>query len=368
VKSNDVLRRILATVLAVLLGLSFTGAGLAAEGQAMRPRTCGFLRALFFSCPSSVPAPAPAPPAPAPVVTPPPAAPPAVVLPAPSPTLSVPVKPTPVPTPTVPVTPITSPAAATPTPTTPPAGQASPVGYLDVIGADSHAYGWSYDPDASSQSNTVQIYVDGPAGSTGGIFGGQANADRPRPDVNKVRSVSGNHGFDWPIPARFLDGKSHSLYVYGVDLTGNANKALNGSPMAFTSPGSAPPAPAPVVTAPAAAPALAPATVATAPAPAQASTPTPSATTPVAAPAPIVGKGTTSIVSLSSDPAGQGPGFARAHWTGSKMLVFFGYSHNSTANNSVRAFDPVKNTWEYLWPNSNGADALQNLDNHASLY
>src|SRR5215467_816104 len=57
------------------------------------------------------------------------------------------------------------------------------------------------------------------------------------------------------------------------------------------------------------------------------------------------------IVSYTQDPAGYGIGFARAHWASSiqKMLVFFGNSHNVFGNNSIRAFDPVTNSWDYLW-------------------
>jgi hypothetical protein len=117
----------------------------------------------------------------------------------------------------------------------------------------------------------------------------------------------------------------------------------------------------------------------TTPTPATVTTSTPVATapppppSPASAPTPVVTaqagtSGAASIVGLTPDPAGYSLGFARAHWTGSKMLVFFGNSHNSTGNNSVRAFDPASNAWEYLWPNSNGTDGLQNRDNHASLY
>src|SRR6266498_644735 len=76
------------------------------------------------------------------------------------------------------------------------------------------------------------------------------------------------------------------------------------------------------------------------------------------------------ISNLAGDPQG-GIGFNRAHWATSinKMIVPFGTSGpGARGDNSVRAFDPVTNKWEYLWPNSNGASGLQNRDNHASFY
>ena len=76
------------------------------------------------------------------------------------------------------------------------------------------------------------------------------------------------------------------------------------------------------------------------------------------------------ISNLAGDPQG-GIGFNRAHWAMSinKMIVAFGTSGpGARGDNSVRAFDPVTNKWEYLWPNSNGASGLPNRDNHGSLY
>ncbi len=76
------------------------------------------------------------------------------------------------------------------------------------------------------------------------------------------------------------------------------------------------------------------------------------------------------ISNLAGDPQG-GIGFNRAHWATSinKMIVAFGTSGpGARGDNSVRAFDPVTNKWEYLWPNTNGKSGLPNRDNHGSLY
>jgi hypothetical protein len=48
------------------------------------------------------------------------------------------------------------------------------------------------------------------------------------------------------------------------------------------------------------------------------------------------------------------------------MVPVLGNGPATGDEKSVRAFDPVSNAWEYLWPNGQGG--LQNRDNYASLY
>lgn len=108
----------------------------------------------------------------------------------------------------------------------------APIGYFDSIDPDGYAIGWSLDADLSSQSNTVHLYVNGPAGG-GGAFIGSIVADVPRPDVNQSTGYPGNHGFRYYIPAQFRDNQPHTLYAYGIDLTGDNSKALTGSPKTF---------------------------------------------------------------------------------------------------------------------------------------
>src|ERR1043166_3067149 len=75
------------------------------------------------------------------------------------------------------------------------------------------------------------------------------------------------------------------------------------------------------------------------------------------------------VTRYAADPAAGTLGFARAHWANSinRMIVFFGPG-NVMGDNSVRAFDPVTNRWEYLWPNDYKNGGLHNRDNYASLY
>jgi PKD repeat protein len=70
------------------------------------------------------------------------------------------------------------------------------------------------------------------------------------------------------------------------------------------------------------------------------------------------------------DPAGYTISFSHIWWATSinKMLVFYGNTSPCCDPNSVRAFDPVTNTWEDLWPNGPFNGGPQTRDNHASFY
>ena len=89
----------------------------------------------------------------------------------------------------------------------------APIGYLDSVN-DGMLRGWSYDPDNSTVTISVAIYMDGPLGT--GTFVATTTANAVRSDVNKVMGVSGDHGFVWAIPAQYA-AASHTWYVYGVD-------------------------------------------------------------------------------------------------------------------------------------------------------
>lgn len=101
----------------------------------------------------------------------------------------------------------------------------APTGAIDGVDADGYAYGWSRDPDIPAQSNTVHFYIDG---FTSAGFAGTTNADIPRSDT-----LPGNHGYRFYIPAQYRDNQPHTIYAYGIDLTGNQPKILQGSPKHF---------------------------------------------------------------------------------------------------------------------------------------
>ncbi len=115
--------------------------------------------------------------------------------------------PTPTPTPTPSVSP-------TPTPNHP------PVGNFETASC-STLTGWALDTDISTTGSNVDIY-DVVSGS--GILRGSIRSDNIfRPDVNSVYNVSGSHGFSVAIPAGFVDGTSHVIYLYAMDSAGGAS-------------------------------------------------------------------------------------------------------------------------------------------------
>lgn len=104
----------------------------------------------------------------------------------------------------------------------------APIGTFESVNSDGIAIGWSLDPDVPTQSNVAHFYINGPAGG-GGTYIGQAFANIP----HYVAGYPGNHGFRYSIPAQYRDGQPHTLYAYGLDLTGDNSKPLSGNPKTF---------------------------------------------------------------------------------------------------------------------------------------
>ncbi len=92
--------------------------------------------------------------------------------------------------------------------------------------------GWTMDTDVPSRSNFVHFYIDGQAGT--GTYIGEAFANIPRPDVNQQTQLPGDHGYEFPIPDQYRNGVQHTIYAYGIDLTGDYPRLLQGSPKIFT--------------------------------------------------------------------------------------------------------------------------------------
>jgi hypothetical protein len=103
---------------------------------------------------------------------------------------------------------------------------ANPQGYLERIDEKGTAYGWSFDPSASTQNLEIHYYMDGPAGL--GKLIAINTANQPRSDVNSTLGVTGDHGFSYQIPSTYFDGKGHTLYAYAINV-GNGQHTLLGS-------------------------------------------------------------------------------------------------------------------------------------------
>jgi GH25 family lysozyme M1 (1,4-beta-N-acetylmuramidase) len=96
----------------------------------------------------------------------------------------------------------------------------SPYGNLDAVTAGNgrvHVSGWAFDPDRSGDSIPVHVYV-GSAGTAGG-------SGVPRPDVDQIFRISGDHGFDITVPAASGD-QNVCVYAINADGTGGGNTLL----------------------------------------------------------------------------------------------------------------------------------------------
>ncbi len=113
-----------------------------------------------------------------------------------------------------------------------------PRGYLDSAACAAVA-GWAQDQDAPTTAIDVDVYFNGAAGAAGAegvrIVAGNARSDL----CSAIGSC--NHGYSMPVPVGLLDGKSHSVYAYGIDSQGEANTLLTGSPKTVECPNATPP-------------------------------------------------------------------------------------------------------------------------------
>ena len=85
-----------------------------------------------------------------------------------------------------------------------------------------HVTGWTFDPDVSSQSTAVQVYLYTDSALThqdgSSLTGFILAAALPRPDVNQALGVVGDHGFDADIS---VPAGTYWVQVVAVDVTGD---------------------------------------------------------------------------------------------------------------------------------------------------
>ena len=143
----------------------------------------------------------------------------------------------------------------------------APIGYFDSVTCDLIS-GWACDLSDPKKSIYVHVYADGPYGIGKMITSG--NADKLRESaVGKLCGGNAYKGFSISFPNLLKDGKSHSIYVYGIDYPSSTNNPLlNPSPLKITCSGVLPsPVPSPT--------------------PSQTPKPTPSGVLPSPVPSPI---------------------------------------------------------------------------------
>jgi hypothetical protein len=112
-------------------------------------------------------------------------------------------------------------------------------GSLDAAACDAIA-GWTQDQASPGAKTTVTLDFDAPAGATG-AESMSVQAGNSRSDLCTAIG-SCDHGFSVPVPAAVRDGKSHTVYAYGVSSGGGGPTVLlPGSPKTFTCSSDAPP-------------------------------------------------------------------------------------------------------------------------------
>lgn len=111
------------------------------------------------------------------------------------------------------------------------AGAAGPVGTLvvDCTGIE----GWAQEPDMPDALIDVHLYFDGPAGDPAAsavvVNAGQVLAAG-------CTGAECMHGYRSALPMSLLDAAEHEVHAYGIDLTGDPNLELAGSPSMMSCP------------------------------------------------------------------------------------------------------------------------------------
>ena len=103
-------------------------------------------------------------------------------------------------------------------------------GYLDSAGANLGVNGWALDTNWPERTVEIHFYVDGE-------YAGNTITNQNRADVNAAKNVTGDHGFAYRLPAKWADGKEHTVRAYAIGGPGAGNPELSNSGRKFTSSG-----------------------------------------------------------------------------------------------------------------------------------
>lgn len=113
-------------------------------------------------------------------------------------------------------------------------GVASAVGPVGTIVVDCTGIeGWAQEPDMPDALIDVHLYFNGPAGDPAAsavvVNAGQVIAAG-------CMAAECMHGYRSALPMSLLDSAEHEVHAYGIDLTGDPNLELAGSPMVMSCP------------------------------------------------------------------------------------------------------------------------------------
>ncbi|MDC0667402.1 SpoIID/LytB domain-containing protein [Nannocystis radixulma] len=104
-------------------------------------------------------------------------------------------------------------------------------GTLDAVDCATGIAGWAWDADHADTPVDAIVSFMAPQGDANAIEV-TVSANEHREDLCQAIG-SCAHGLSLPLPRSLLDGASHPLYVYGVDVDGDGPAQLDGSPMQF---------------------------------------------------------------------------------------------------------------------------------------
>jgi hypothetical protein len=107
------------------------------------------------------------------------------------------------------------------------------IGWISsVSSADGTISGWAVDTRNSQEALTISFYSDAPA-TQGGILMGTTMANTVSFFVHYMHGLSGSHGFIFPIPAKFKNGKVRNFYAQASNRNGLISKSLPGAVSSF---------------------------------------------------------------------------------------------------------------------------------------
>jgi hypothetical protein len=113
-------------------------------------------------------------------------------------------------------------------------GNRLPYGAITFVN-NGQVTGWAADRDVSPAPIQVDVLVDG-------TFVTRLTADQPFPALLNSGAVSEpDHAFVFTVPDAYLDGKSHTIQVFGVNQPAGMNPELQNSPTSFVGKRNAPP-------------------------------------------------------------------------------------------------------------------------------
>ena len=96
-----------------------------------------------------------------------------------------------------------------------------------------HVQGWTYDPDAPSESLDVEVYIYTDSDYSNLYMPAQLiHADVPRPDVNSYFNITGDHGFQADITV--ADAGDYWVKLYAIDHDGGTNPLIGSAAVTVT--------------------------------------------------------------------------------------------------------------------------------------